>query len=85
MGWVSLPDDLHQHAAHDLALHVRVGILLSHVVAIPAHRFVGRQLHQPVVVVLVQAVLVDVDEDKGRDVYGVYLINLTIPSLCLSF
>jgi len=50
---------------------LRVGVVLTHIVTILAHRFVGGQLLQPVVVVLVQAVLVVVDD---------YLVRL--PAVC---
>src|SRR5688572_15102580 len=68
------PRDGHHHLApHHLALHVRVGVVLSRaVVAIALRRRVeGRQRLEPPRVVLVQPRLVVVDEDAGRDVHGV--------------
>ena len=61
----------HHFPAHDLALHVGVGIVLPDIVAVLGHRRVGRELLQPDIVVVVQARLVIVDEDAGGDVHGV--------------
>jgi len=69
----ALADRDHHLAPHHLALHVGVGVVLAGlVVLVAANRFVGGQLFQPALVILVQAALVVVDEDRGRDVHGVY-------------
>ena len=74
--------DRDHRLTHHLALHVGVGVVLAGlVVLVAANRFVGGQLFQPALVILVQAALVVVDEDRGRDVHGVYQSVTTLPSL----
>ena len=52
---------------------MRVGVVFAGaVVVIACDRLVGRELFEPLVVVLVQAALVVVDEHAGRDVHGVH-------------
>ena len=59
-------------AAHDLALEVRVGVVLAGaVVVVGAGRLVRRELFQPDFVVVMQPALVVVDEDRRGDVHGV--------------
>lgn len=65
-------DGHHHFAPHDLPFHVRVGVIFTGaVVPITGHRFVGRKLFQPVVVILDQAVFSIVDVDAGGDVHGI--------------
>ena len=53
--------------AHDLALHVGVGVVLAGaVVVVAANGLVRRELFEPGVVVVVQAALVVVDENATR-------------------
>jgi hypothetical protein len=68
-------DDL---AAHDLPLQVGVGVVLAGAVVLVAlRRRVERgQLLQPLLVVLVQARLVVVDEHARRDVHRVHQTSL---------
>src|SRR5262249_34886768 len=63
-------DDL---ASHDLPLQVGVGVVLARaVVEVDVGGGVeGCQPLEPALVVLVQAGLVVVDEDRGRDVHGI--------------
>ena len=58
---LALGDRDHHFATHDLPLHVSVGIVLAGaIVLVLRHRFVRRQRFQPLVVVLMQAALVDI-------------------------
>src|SRR5579875_2271699 len=58
----------HDLAAHDLALEVRVGVVLPCVVMpVLGRRRVGGETLQPPAEVLVQSRLVVVDENRGRD------------------
>src|SRR5258705_1622644 len=61
-------------APHDLALVVRVGVVLARPVVMVALRagIERRQLLEPALVVLVEAGLVVVDEHTGRDVHRVH-------------
>ena len=59
-------------AAHDLAFHVGVGVVLAGaVVAVLGGWRVRREFFQPDIVVVEQTVLGVVDEDRGGDVHGV--------------
>ncbi len=59
----------HDLAAHDLSLDVRVGVVFPGVVVpVLAAGLVRRHLLQPAVIVLVEARLVVVDEDRGGEV-----------------
>ena len=60
-------DRNHHLTAHDLPLQMRVGIVLIAVVAVLAGRGVGSQPLQPDFVVLMQAGLVVVDENRSGD------------------
>lgn len=65
-------DGHHHFAAHDLALHVRVGVIFAGaVVTVLRDRLVRGQFLQPVVVVLEEAVLRVVDVDAGGDMHGI--------------
>jgi hypothetical protein len=64
--------DGHDHfTAHNLAFHVRICIVLAHVVTVVRNRFVRGQPFEPNVVVMVQSRLVVIDEDGGGDVHGI--------------
>jgi len=59
-------------AAHDLALHVGVGVVFTGIIVLVLRcRGVGGEFFEPFFVVFVQAGLVVVDEDGGGDVHGV--------------
>ena len=58
-------------SAHDLSLHMCIGIILAHVMPILRNRFVRGKLFQPNLVVAVQSWLVIIDEDGGGNVHGV--------------
>ena len=65
-------DGDHHLAAHELAFHVRVGVILAGaVVVVGGHGLVRGELFEPLVVVAVQPALVVVDEDAGGDVHRV--------------
>jgi len=66
--------DRHDHfAPHDLPLQMGVGVVLAGaVVAIVADRLVRGQLLQPILVVLMEAAFIIVDEDRGGYVHSVY-------------
>ncbi len=64
-------DGDHDLSTHDLPLHVGIGIVLTHVVLVGGHWFVGRDFLQPDIVVVVQAGLVVIDEDRRGDVHGI--------------
>ena len=57
---------------HQLALQVRVGVVLAVVVPVLRHRLVRGEPLQPVVDVLEQAALVVVHVDRGGDVHRVH-------------
>ncbi len=62
----------HRFPAHDLPLHVSVGVVLaSIVVALLVNGRVGCQLLQPLGVILVQTALIVIDENGGGDVQGI--------------
>ena len=70
-------DGDHDLSAHDLALQVRVAVILARpVVFLPADGLMGGQLFQPPIVVLMEARLVVVDEDRRRDVHRVHNANV---------
>lgn len=65
-------DSNHHFPAHDLALQVGVGIVFSGaIVLILRHRLVWRQCFQPLLIILMQAGFVIVDEYGGGDVHRV--------------
>ena len=58
---------------HDLAFEVRVAVVFAgSVVQVLAYRFVRREFFKPLIVVLVQARFVVVDENRRGDVHRVY-------------
>ena len=64
---IQLPvgDGHHHLSAHDLTFHVRIRIVLTRViVAVLTDGFMGRQLLQPLLIVLMQAPLVVVYQKK---------------------
>jgi hypothetical protein len=69
----AVSDRHHHFAAHDLPFHMRVGVIfLGAIVTVLADRLVWSQFFQPVVVILVQAALVVVDEHTCCDMLRVY-------------
>lgn len=59
--------------AHHLPLQVRISIILARaVMAILPNRLMGRQLFEPLIIVVVEAGFVIVDEHGSRDVHGVH-------------
>ena len=62
-------DDL---AAHDLAFHMGIGVVFAgSIVVVARDRLVRRQLFKPDLVVVMQATLVVVDENRRGDVHSV--------------
>ena len=60
-------------ASHDLALHMRVGIVLSGVVVpVLAHRFMRCYLLWSGIVIMLQLRFIVVDEHRSGNVHGVY-------------
>src|SRR5690606_67620 len=65
-------DGHHDLAPHDLALHMRVSIVLtSTIMMIATDRLVRRQLFKPYTVIMVQTGFVIVDKNTGGDVHRV--------------
>jgi hypothetical protein len=68
----TIGDRHHHFSPHDLPLEVCVAVVLAGaVVPVAPDRLVGGQFFQPVVVILVQAAFVVVDEHRRGDVHGV--------------
>ena len=69
----SLRDGDHHFPAHDLSLHVTVGVVFAgSVVGVSLGRGIeGGETFQPLLVILVETRLVIVDEDRGCDVHRV--------------
>src|SRR5512135_526359 len=65
--------DRHDHfPAHDLPLHVGVGVVFAGViVAVLLDRLVRRELLQPDSVVVMQARFIVVDENRSRNMHGI--------------
>ena len=75
-------DDL---AFHNLPFQMRIAIILAaEVVTISAGRLVRRQLFEPVLVILMQAALIVIDEDGRGDVHSVHQIKLVMAQLIAS-
>ena len=52
---LAVGDGHHDFASHDLAFHVGVGIVFADVVAVSGHRFMGSDLFQPDLVIVVKS------------------------------
>jgi hypothetical protein len=65
--------DRHYHlAAHHLPLEMRIGVVLAGaIVPVLRNRFVGGELLQPLLVILVQAAFIVVDENGSGNVHRV--------------
>ena len=61
----------HHLPAHDLPLHMGVGVVFPHVVAVLGDWCMGGQLLQPDLVAVMQPGLIVIDEDAGGDVHGI--------------
>ena len=58
---------------HNLSLEMRVTVVLARkIMAVTSGRFVRSQFLQLLLVVLMQATLIVIDEDRCRDVHGVH-------------
>ena len=64
-------DGDHALPAHDLPLHVGVGVVLPAVVPVLGVRLLRGELLQPYLPVVVQSTLIIVDEDAGGDVHRI--------------
>jgi len=73
-------------AAHDLPLQVRVGVALAGaVVLVLASGCVGGETLQPLLIILVQAVLTVVDEHTRRNVHRIYKGQYPLYHIPLSY
>jgi hypothetical protein len=51
---LALSDSHHHLATHDLAFHMRIGVVLADIVAVLRYRFMGSELFQPDVIIVMQ-------------------------------
>jgi hypothetical protein len=68
----SLCDSDYAFPAHDLPLHVGIGIVFTHIVLVLGYRFMGGQFFQPLVIVMVQSGLIIVDKNRCGNMHGIH-------------